>query len=293
MRPRTAGDLRDVLVTSENSIRALIDLLESMICVPQHETTYLRLSEEHSHLIARLGGPRQELGIVLDQMNGLDTKISNVTDASVRKALKQERTSLRTRAEHLQQELDDLVVQVKGTEKAQAEFVADHPSQVHNRVLQRLRREFMNWQRGVLDLDFGPHVRRIYWELLKPSGDSWSDILRHYEYLQRVSNCRYDLERLKKIHNERPDMIYIGLAAFEGYVVFVFSTVELAVLDCPQVGNAIYLMESSDWMWLSHLSKTELLSVHEQQVRRIVHGQQWLQQLRTVLWNRRRKDLRP
>ena len=55
-----------------------------------------------------------------------------------------------------------------------------------------------------------------------------------------------------------PDDIYIGRASFEGYVVFVFKKVNAAALDCPKVGNALYLMDADKWKFLSQLSKTEL-----------------------------------
>jgi len=61
-------------------------------------------------------------------------------------------------------------------------------------VIKRLNNEFEQWRRG--DLDFGFDAQVVHWELLKPSGDSWNMIARHYENLQRNNNKRYEVERI-------------------------------------------------------------------------------------------------
>jgi len=156
--------------------------------------------------------------------------------------------------------------------------------EIQLKVIQRLNHQFEQWQKGGLDLEVNVH--HVYWELLKPSGNSWKVIERRYENLQRANNKRYEIERIQKIHSLEPQDIYIGLASFEGYIVFVFQKYNCAVMDCPEVGNALYCMDTNKWKSLSQLSKTELLSGYREEVQRIIHGQNWFFELQNELQKR-------
>lgn len=87
---------------------------------------------------------------------------------------------------------------------------------------------------------------------------------------------------MNKAYEMRPGSIYIGVDEFEGYVVFYFDRTQVAVLECPVVGNAIYVIKSN-WETLSRLSKAQLLQRHQREVVRIVHAGEWFPKLLALL----------
>lgn len=74
----------------------------------------------------------------------------------------------------------------------------------------------------------------------------------------------------------------LGSDAFEGYVAFHFADLEIAILECAIVGNAIYLLPG-DWASLSRLTKNELLKDHAKDVTRIVHSGDWFYRLKRLM----------
>lgn len=286
MRPKTAAHFRELLVSSPRAIQALIDHLESKIIVPQRTSEFMAQAERMKSLRKSLRRPREELKAFTQVIRELERKMSQGKDVAARKILKKEGEAIGKRASAKQLEFESIARQIRKLDTAIGAFLEAHPSKVQKHAVERLRREFAKWQRGELELEFKGPICRVYWELLKPAGDSWPEIVRHYQYLQRVHNERYELQRLKQIHDLHPDLIYIGLASFEGYVVFVFKRGNVAVLDCPRVGNALYLMDASNWRFFSQLSKTQLLSHHQNEVRRIIHGWRWFYDLQRNLERR-------
>jgi hypothetical protein len=124
------------------------------------------------------------------------------------------------------------------------------------------------------------------WRILPP-GHTWKEIIRHYESLQSIRHEEYDASRLKFTYDLKPDDVYVGVEEFEGYVVFVFQHGQTAVLECPKVGNAIYLMDAAKWKFLSQLSKTELLEDFSNVIERVPHvGFYWRLRLKRVLRRR-------
>lgn len=187
-----------------------------------------------------------------------------------------DRLEIKHRRKEVDTELD------KARDRLQS-FFADESSVEAEKIVSRLLRDYRAWSRGTLAVDFDVPVRRVHWHILKPSGDSWLQLVRYYENLSRIRDRQYDLDRLRLIHDFKPDQIFVGRASFEGYVVFVFEAKGTAVLDCPEVGNAIYIMQAKKWKFLSQLSKTELLKYHSAEVRRIIHRSRWLSDLQFYL----------
>lgn len=286
MRPTTAGKLGALLVSSPLAVEALINFLESKIILPADNSTFNAQSEKLKTLRQSVQKPRDEIAALKETIRELERRMSKERNVEDRKVLKQERGRIRALASPKQMEVEQLTRQIQALEFARSAFLGTHASNVQKHAIERLRREFGKWQKGELDFEFKSPIHRVYWELLKPSGDSWREIVRHYEYLQRVQNERYELERLKQIHDLEPDVIYIGLASFEGYVVFVFKKLDCAVLECPRVGNALYVMDADNWKFLSQLSKTELLGHHRAEVRRIIHSWGWFHDLERELQRR-------
>lgn len=67
-----------------------------------------------------------------------------------------------------------------------------------------------------------------------------------------------------------PTDIYAGVDDFLGYIVFDYSNSGFSILECPFVGNAIYILVG-DWKALSKLSKAELLNFHSK-----ISDRQWI-----------------
>ncbi|HTV39858.1 MAG TPA: hypothetical protein VMF08_04740 [Candidatus Sulfotelmatobacter sp.] len=122
-------------------------------------------------------------------------------------------------------------------------------------------------------------VKYVPWILLEPTDTTWQTLVRYYSSLSTIRREEYDFERLKFSYDFKPNEIYLGKAAFEGYVVFCFAVNGRVVLECPRKGNAIYLMTLDSWKPLSQKSKTELLHSHRREVRRVIHSDQWRYEL--------------
>ena len=86
------------------------------------------------------------------------------------------------------------------------------------------------------------------------------------------------------INSLNPASIYVGIDEFEGYFVFYFPDELTAILECPIVGNAIYIIKG-DWQTLSQLNKRELLTDYQMNVRRVIHKGDWFSRLKQKLYS--------
>ncbi len=158
--------------------------------------------------------------------------------------------------------------------------VAANP--VQKSAVERLMKEFEVRERHGPEPFHSGYVQSVHWNILEPSGESWATIVGHYERLSRDHQEKFELERLRLIYEFGPDEIFVGRESFEGYVVFCFASSNIAVLECPRVGNALYLMKRGEWKSLSQLSKSELLASDRAGVSRIVHSRYWKAELENV-----------
>jgi hypothetical protein len=117
---------------------------------------------------------------------------------------------------------------------------------------------------GVLkELALGRRIiatHRLPWRFL-PRGKT--GIRRAVNYFRRVRQLlpelKIDEERLTFMESLPADETYLGQDSFEGYICFYFTDKQVAVLECPIYGNAVYILKQ-DWQSLSRYSKTELLT---------------------------------
>ncbi len=110
--------------------------------------------------------------------------------------------------------------------------------------------------------------KELYWDLLPP-GQPQLHLIKNY-YLSLPNFSKYDLKRLEILYALSPSEIWRGREDFTNYHAFVFSFTQSVALECPKVGNALYIIKD-DWKELSKLPKMELLLKHAQSVVRVVH----------------------
>jgi hypothetical protein len=122
-------------------------------------------------------------------------------------------------------------------------------------------------------IEVGGTIERVNWKLL-PKGEGLGDAFRnHLEGVRRQTRGKqYDPGSLDKNWTLRPERIFVGQDEFDGYYVFVFEKYPVAVLECPWVGNALYLISKDRWVALSRLSKSSLLDSDCRDVERLIHG---------------------
>jgi hypothetical protein len=127
------------------------------------------------------------------------------------------------------------------------------------------------------------NLKTVGWRLLPPGEFSFERYRRYFEGLQsRLPEFMFQPERLEKAWSLLPAVGYVGTGEFEGYHVYLFEWTEKALLECPQFGNAIYIIHV-EWKSLSRLTKKELLARHSRRVTKIVHKGDWFERVKAEL----------
>lgn len=133
---------------------------------------------------------------------------------------------------------------------------------------------------------FGPGgiaaAGRLPWELLPPGKRTRAEVLAYYETLSRQRpDERYDPGRMRRAFSLGPEAWYVSSNEFDGYIVFTFARTDKVLLECPKVGNAIYVL-GADWKRLSKMSKSELLA-GSHVVARVEHRGDWFWKVKWAL----------
>lgn len=135
-------------------------------------------------------------------------------------------------------------------------------------------------------------IRNVHWTILPPDRDQFEELRNYYSvYEAAKDDVRIDYDRIKKTLGLKPRFIYRGANEFSGYCAYLFSMMNGAVLECPVVGNAIYVIEG-DWRQLSKMTKSQLLTNQRERVTRIVHAGDWFFSLREHIKRLRRVKTR-
>ena len=121
--------------------------------------------------------------------------------------------------------------------------------------------------------------RRLQWRPGR-SGSLSIGGIRHYCEERRRSDpeFKYDMDRIEKAYELDPDdPPWEGPDGFDGYVIFTFPGTKKALMECPEIGNAAYVIHK-DWQDWSQMDKQELMAEAERggEVTRILHqGNDW------------------
>jgi len=125
--------------------------------------------------------------------------------------------------------------------------------------------------------------KQLSWRLVPPGSYTSTQIKSYFKSLHsHKKNEKHDWDRLETIQSLKPDSTYIGLEELEGYMLFYFKNKDIAILDCPIIGNAIYVLKK-EWKELSRLTKSELTELHSDKVKRIIHRGDWADKLVKIL----------
>lgn len=147
------------------------------------------------------------------------------------------------------------------------------------RILDR-QREFVERRRRTIESTFGHSAgvptNKLRWRLLPPGKTSREGIRRHFDDLERRRpGLEFDRDRIDKAMDLGPKELHEEIdAAVEGYIVFTFEHTPSVLLECPRVGNAIYVVHR-DWEIWSRMSKQELMADESGAVVRIPHVGDW------------------
>jgi len=127
-------------------------------------------------------------------------------------------------------------------------------------------------------------VRKLNWRLLPPGPMPWEELYRELERVFETApedkRAVYEY-RLKKINEYGPELVAVGTAGFNGYIILGFENQDIHVCESLFYGNATYIF-GEDWEELSQLTKSEIIR-HDLHIERIIH--------RKYSWDRRIRQL--
>ncbi len=129
--------------------------------------------------------------------------------------------------------------------------------------------------------------RRLQWRPARPGSLSIGNIRRHCEERRlRDPEFKFDMDRIEKAYELGPDdPPWEGPDGFDGYIIFTFPGTAKALMECPEIGNAAYVIHK-DWESWSQMNKQELMAEAERggEVTRILHhGEDWPTKVRQAL----------
>ncbi len=155
------------------------------------------------------------------------------------------------------------------------------------RILAR-RREFVERIRRSIESTFkaasGVPTRKLQWRLLPPGKVTREGMARHFaELRRRRPGLDFDQGRIDKAMELGPKEAHEEIdAAVEGYIVFTFEHTPSVLMECPRVGNALFVIHR-DWEIWSKMTKQELKDDDSGAVVRIPHQGDWYAQVKREL----------
>lgn len=130
-------------------------------------------------------------------------------------------------------------------------------------------------------------IETVPWKVLGDAARSFPELRT---YLERHDGAHaghgpvYDMGRIEYLYSLGPTHIYRGIDDLNGYLIFYFECHRAAILECAEIGNAVYVLYGS-WRTLARKSKAELRQIQEHggSARRIRHVGDWRARVRNAL----------
>lgn len=117
---------------------------------------------------------------------------------------------------------------------------------------------------------------KLNWNLLPQGQYPWSSIgpqILKAINIRGKGNAAVVEGRLELVNSKKPDLVAVGRAGFQGYVVFGFSSKNNYILESSQSNNATYIFDNN-WPNLSQLTKAEILDGNLHHAR-VIHRRSW------------------
>lgn len=117
---------------------------------------------------------------------------------------------------------------------------------------------------------------KLNWNLLPQGQHPWKTIgsqILNAINIRGKGNAAVVEGRLELVNSKKPDLVAVGRAGFQGYVVFGFSNENTYILESSQSNNATYVFDDN-WPNLSQLTKAEILDGGLHQAR-VIHRRSW------------------
>jgi hypothetical protein len=108
----------------------------------------------------------------------------------------------------------------------------------------------------------------LEWEVLPAEELAFERLKRYFTGVE--NSGKFDLNRLEILEQLKPVKIWKGKGNYKYYLVYEFNGTQSVVLECPIVGNALYILKEN-WIQLSKKTKQELRTRHRHSVIRMVH----------------------
>jgi hypothetical protein len=151
-------------------------------------------------------------------------------------------------------------------------------ARIASEVFEAIERAFKHLTKG---------RRSLQWRPGRSGSLSIGNIRRYCEERRRSDpEFKYDMGRIEKAYELGPDdPPWEGPDGFDGYVIFTFPDSTKALMECPEIGHAAYVIHK-DWASWSQMDKQELMAEAEKggDVTRIPHqGENWPAKVRQAL----------
>jgi hypothetical protein len=213
---------------------------------------------------------RMRTAALLDDESSNNSKLSKKDRHQVRRTL--DRLNREIEKMESSDEYNRLQVSHPATLRANASYTA-------SAVFEDIERAFKHLPKG--------KRRLLQWRPGRSGSLSVSSIRTYCEERRRRDpEFKYDMDRIVKAYELNPDdPPWEGPDGFDGYVIFTFPGTKKALMECPEIGNAAYVIQK-DWETWSQMDKQELMAEAERggEVARILHqGNTWPAQIKRAL----------
>ena len=126
-------------------------------------------------------------------------------------------------------------------------------------------------------------IKKVNWQIFPPGEYPWERMkailsipsTRKTKAIAQRSTYEY-------ITQYKPESVVVGLAGFQGYIVYLFPAKELALLEHMQNGNATYVFQTGNWEMFSQLTKSEIIN-NELMKERVIHKSDWKKNIKNIL----------
>lgn len=128
-----------------------------------------------------------------------------------------------------------------------------------------------------------PEVKRLDWTILPEGEEIWTKAHEYVDLVVRPAKNRKSIthERINILKKLSLQLIAIGNAGFNGYMVFRHDGTNLFFMENPRINNATYVFDAN-WEKLSMLTKGEIIS-NKYFYDRIIHSLKWEENVISLL----------